>query len=532
MWVHLGRNGPQKTRAALPFHCPRCDRLRVILYNHRMRFRLLSMMIILLLLQAGSLLALEQLDLKVFLPGDISPEELSKIMSIDRVEDRVVYGSILDRDLGSLQRLGLDFSILPRTKASELQMCSDGWEEASEPAWDCYPTYPQYVALMQRLAQHYPAVCRLQSLGPSTNLVRPHEILALKITDHPDEEEDEPEVFLTSTMHGDELGGYVLLLRLAWNLIVNPDEDPEISASIAATETWINPLANPDGAYFGGDDSVAGSIRYLTTTSGQISNIDPNRNFPDFFDGPFPNNQMWASETQAMMYFAATHSIVLSANFHSGSEVVNYPWDGSCQVHPDNDWFEEISATWAHDAQEDGPPGYMTDCFTSRCTGQPCSIPGVTKGADWYSVAGGRQDWMTSFMHGRELTVEISHQKQLPSNELEELWQSQRRALIDFIGQSLKGIHGTIRDAQGQPLSARIEVLNHDESLSTVFTDPDRGDFHRMLLPGVYDLGIRSGGMDDLLIFRLVVGSAPPYPELQLQMTGTAPVRPDNMHPQ
>ncbi len=489
-----------------------------------MRSLLSGLVLAFLLLSAGSVPALDQLDIRVVLPEDASLEKLETIMAIDRVEDHVVYGTLLDRDLERLRMAGFVYSILPRPKISELQMCPEGWAEATEPAWNCYPTYSQYVDIMHQMADQHPEVCRLESLGASSNQLRPHEILALKITDNPDSEEAEPEIFLTSTMHGDELGGYILLLRLAWTLVANPDEDPALTKLIDSTEIWINPLANPDGTYFGGDETVAGAIRYLSTPSGEISGIDPNRNYPDFVAGPFPYGQPWAVETLEMMHFASLHSFVLSANLHAGAEVVNYPWDSTCALHPDDQWFAEISSDWALDAQEDGPAGYMDDCFTSRCTGETCPMPGVTKGADWYSVAGGRQDWMTSFRHGREVTVEISHEKQLPSAELEGLWQSQRRALVDFVGQAQRGIHGMIRDTGDRPLPARIEVLNHDDPVSTVFTDPDVGDFHRMLLPGVYDLRISSAGMEQLLVGGIVVGNGPPYPQPEITMEGIAPL--------
>ena len=488
-----------------------------------MRFFRLLLVFLSFQLSAAAVFPVEQVDVRVLLPTGVRLEWIEQIISIDRVEGRVVYGSILNDRLVALEDAGLSWTVLRRTPASELSMCPDGWENLSEPAWDCYPSYGQYVALMRRLATEYPDRCVLHSLGSCSSLSASHEILALKITDRPIEEEAEPEIFLTSTMHGDEIGGYVLLLRLAWTLVVNPDAEAEIDEITAATELWINPLANPDGTFFGGDESVAEAVRFLCTTSGTISAVDPNRNFPDFMAGPFPFRQPWAVETLDMMHFGATHSIVLSANLHSGAEVVNYPWDTTCRRHPDEAWFKLISTRWAADAREDGPAGYMDDCYTSRCTGLPCPAPGVTGGADWYSVAGGRQDWMSYFENGRELTVEISDQKMLPSGELEQLWSAQHRALLDFIVGALHGIHGVVVDSQGRPLSAKIEVLGHDDDTSVVFTDPDCGDFHRLLAPGIYDLSISSKGMKQQEIRGIEVPADGPCPDLMIVLEGMRP---------
>ena len=48
-----------------------------------------------------------------------------------------------------------------------------------------------------------------------------------------------------------------------------------------------------------------------------------------------------------MMKFMREHKFALSANFHSGAEVVNYPWDRWWWLHADNDWFYNISRKYA-----------------------------------------------------------------------------------------------------------------------------------------------------------------------------------------
>ena len=147
-------------------------------------------------------------------------------------------------------------------------MCGAGWVADANRAWTCYPTYSQYVALMQKLAADHPAIARLESIGTSTNQVRPHELWVLRISDTPDLEEDEPEILYTSSMHGDELAGFPMMLQLADELLSGYGSDPELTALVDANEIWINPLANPDGAYFSSDDDVSAARRFLTTAAG------------------------------------------------------------------------------------------------------------------------------------------------------------------------------------------------------------------------------------------------------------------------
>ncbi|MGD9253747.1 MAG: M14 family zinc carboxypeptidase [Holophagae bacterium] len=412
--------------------------------------------------------------------------ELGTIVAIENYRDGEVWAATTAAQRREIADAGFRWYLAPqRAKDGEITMCPDGWENDAQRSWDCYPSYGQYTALMARYASIYPELCRLVDLGPTTNTDRPHRLWAVVISDNPGLEEDEPEVLLTSTMHGDETTGFVLLLRLIGHLAEGYGDDSAITRLIDETEIWINPNANPDGTYFGGDDDVAEAIRYYTTNMGGNSFVDPNRNFPDpGLDAADPETDCVPecfAETKAMLALAETSAFVLSVNVHGGFEVINYPWDGVRRRHPDDDWLQAISRSWADLAQDDSPPGYLTELEN-----------GITHGWDWYKTNGSRQDFMTFYQGGREVTAELSHSKLLPADELDDHWQWNRRAMLDFIGQSLEGIRGVVTDRDGQPLAAVVEVIGRDteEDGSVVRTDPDVGDYHRLLLPGLYDLRI------------------------------------------
>jgi hypothetical protein len=420
--------------------------------------------------------------------GDRSElEQLTRLVSIDDVRGHEVRAIATPEQLEKLRAAGWSWQIVPAAGlAAEPGMCSEGWVEDLDRSWTCYPSYLQYEALLRKFAAEDPSLCRLVDLGPTTNLVHPHRLWALIVSDRPGDEENEPEVLLTSTMHGDETTGFVLMLRLISHLLQGYGDDPEITELVNETEIWINPLANPDGTYFGGNDTVADAIRYYTTSGGGDSGVNPNRNFPDFDDGDHPDGHPWWTETEAMMALAESQTFVLSANFHGGAEVVNYPWDTVERRHPDDAWFQDLARAWADLAQTDSPAGYMTHVNNN----------GITNGWDWYEINGGRQDFMTFFYGGREVTIEISETKLLPSEELDELWSWNRRALLDFLGHAHQGIRGIVTDPRGAPLAATIEVVGVDreEDGSMARTDPAVGDYHRLLLPGLYDLRIEANG--------------------------------------
>ncbi len=473
-----------------------------------------------LLLCAAASAAVEPVEVHIVVDDRAKLEALSSEVSITDVVDGVATAVCSPAQLDRLRDLGYRLSIVDRPKTTGITMCPSGWEDLSTPLWDCYPTYAQYEAMMHRLAESFPTLCRLHDLGPTANLTKDHRLLALEISRNPDIDEAEPEVFLTSTMHGDETAGYVAMLRLAFDLVDQYGSDVLVTTLVDQTEIWISPLANPDGTYFGGDHTVSSAIRFLTTDDGHSSWVNPNRNFPDPRLGPHPHGNPWWPETIAMMDLAESRHFVLSANLHGGAELINYPWDTWCDRHPDDEWFFDLSLAWATAAQEDGPPGYLDDCRDPGCFGGTCT-PGVTNGADWYPIAGGRQDFMTYFQGGREVTVEISSTKLLPSDQLEMIWTANRRAVLGFIGAAQQGIHGTVIDADnGRPLAAEIEVIGLDtaEARSSVETDRAAGDFHRLLNPGLYDLRVSAHLRRTLRITGVEIPVDGPFPILEIML--------------
>ncbi|HOC43401.1 MAG TPA: M14 family zinc carboxypeptidase [Thermoanaerobaculales bacterium] len=425
-------------------------------------------------------------------------EELSLLVSIDDVRDGLVIASAFPAQLERLAKAGFEWETLPEPEAPKLAtMCPAGWENDPDRTWECYPTYAQYVGFLNRYAADYPALCRLVDLGATTNQARPHRLWALRISDNPDLEEDEPEVLYSASIHGDETTGYGLMLHLIAELLDGYGGDPEITALVDDLEIWINPAANPDGTYYSSDATVDGAIREYTNASGGWG-VDGNRNFPDPDDGPHPDGNPWWTETQHMMAFAEAHRIVLSANFHGGAEVVNYPWDTWSRRHVDDAWLIAISRAYADAVHAVAPAGYLTDLDN-----------GITNGWDWYTITGGRQDYMTGFRGGREVTIEISSTKLLPASQLDDHWLWNRAALLGYLGQSRKGIRGLVTDPAGQPLDARIEIVGLDTAAdnSYALTDPDVGDYHRMLLPGTYHVLITATGHEPAEFYGVTVPS-------------------------
>lgn len=398
----------------------------------------------------------------------VEPTTLFQEISVDKVdfEEEVVYAYADKKGYAFLQKndIAVDLLVNP-SELIQPEMFS-GSRETYE--WDEYPTYDAYVDMMYQFEADHPDLCQVVNFG-TTHEGR--ELLAAKITDNPEQDEQEPEFFYTSTMHGDETTGYVLMLRLIDYLLINYANDDRITDMVNNMEIWINPNANPDGTYATGNNSVNGATR------GNANGIDINRNFPDPQAGPHPDGNEHQAETEAFMAFAGDHDFVMSANHHGGEEVINYPWDTWTDRHADDDWWQLVSHEYADTAQENSPSGYM-DGFDD----------GITNGSDWYQITGGRQDYMNYYHYCREVTMELSDIKLLPESQLDNYWEYNYRSLLNYIEQAGYGLQGVITETgSGEPIpGVKIEIPDHDEANSHVFSKNPFGDYYRPLKTGTY----------------------------------------------
>ena len=419
-----------------------------------------------------------QVRLRIPYPGKIEFLEVSRNLSVSSVTNdsaEIVLSPVtMDWFIGR----GFKYSIIKNVDNKNVTT-SQHVKNAME--WDSYPSYTQYDSIMQSFSGKYPSLCNLDTIGTSIN---GRLVLALKISDNAGSDENEPETFYSSTIHGDETGGFILMLRFADYLLSNYNFSSRVKNLIDNLEIWINPLANPDGTYRTGNTIISPS-RF------NANGYDLNRNFPD----PVTPNTPKQKETLDMIGFMREHNFVLSANFHSGKEVVNYPWDRWPTLHADNEWFYAISRSYADTVHKYSIPGYMT--FLQN---------GVTNGYDWYLINGGRQDFVTWELQGREVTIELDNQYVTPVDQLNPLWNYNRNSLLGYLENALYGIHGTVTDAgSGEPLMASVFITGHDKDSSHVYSNRLTGRYIRLISPGTWDIVFSARGYADAIVENVIV---------------------------
>lgn len=397
-------------------------------------------------------------------------DEIAKIISIDRIEEGRIVAYANNKDYECFLRYGYDTKLLTPPSMMETYEMFDGTTRTGYD-WDEYPTYEAYEVMMEEFALTYPDKCALMELG---TLASGRKILLLRINDG--DISAKPKFLLASTIHGDETTGFVMMLRLI-DLLLSHPELPEVENVINNIDLFVCPNANPDGTYYGGNHTVRGAKRF------NACSIDMNRNYPDPVDGMHPDGNEYAAETQWFMKLAEDYDFTMAAHYHGGVELVNYPWDNDYTRHADDEWWQMISRQYAELAHEKDAD-YMTD-----------EENGITNGADWYRIGGGRQDYMNYYHRCRELTIECSAIKCPPASKLTMYWEYNYNSIFALLNQVTYGIQGLVIDAEDKtPLEATIRILNHDQNYSVVKSRCADGSFFRPIKSGAYMVDICAEG--------------------------------------
>lgn len=416
-------------------------------------------------------------------------DRLSKIISLDhKIEKTTAYAYANKKQFENFLKENIEFKLINNQVS---------YDNISKNNWDYYPTYNQYVDMMYAFADSFPNICKVHSLG---TLNSGREILIVNISDNVGQKENEPSFLYTSSMHGDELTGYVLMLRFIDDVLNNYNTNSRITYLVNEIDIWINPLANPDGAYAGGNSNVWGATR------SNANFIDLNRNFPDPQDGPHPDGNPWQEETLIFMGLSDTINFNLSSNLHTGAVVANYPWDTWSQLTADDSWWQHVCNEYADTCQFYGTGNYFTNYND-----------GIINGYDWYEVDGGRQDYMNYYKHCREFTLELSNDKTPNPQELPSFWNATHPSFYNYMEQSLYGLRGIITDSvTGLPIKARVEIANHDVDSSHVYSSLPIGNYHRYIYQGNYSFTFSKSGYHSKTINASILNNNTTYLNVQL----------------
>ncbi|MBN2683177.1 MAG: PKD domain-containing protein [Bacteroidales bacterium] len=411
---------------------------------------------------------------KFNMPDGETIAEITNIISIDNVENGKITAYANNKEFQKFLGLGIEFEVYehPGDRLKNPQMY-----DGSKGIWDfdTYPTYSEFETMMYSFQTDFPGICKIYQIGTT---VDGRKLLIAKISNNVNTKEAEPKFMYTSSMHGDETTGYVLLLRLIDYLLNNYGTNATVNNLVNSMEIWIMPLENPDGTYAGGDNTVTGSTR------NNGNNVDLNRNYQNFVAGDHPDGEVWQPEVLAMMGLSDTVHFNVSANFHGGTEVINYPWDSKAEFHADDAWWQYVARAYADVVHANAPSDYLEGYED-----------GITNGYAWYQALGSRQDYFTYDRFGREFTIEVSDVKTVDESELVNHWNYNYQSMLNYMLEAKYGIHGIVTDSiTHEPLAATVFIDGFDFDNSHTFSYLPHGDYHRPICEGTYNVTYSSPG--------------------------------------
>ena len=217
-------------------------------------------------------------------------------------------------------------------------------------------TFDEILADLDTMFQLYPnLITEKDSIGTS------HEgrtIWAVKISNNPNINEDEPAVGFDALTHAREPQGMATLMYFMWYLLENYGTDPEVTYLLDNREIYCVPCFNPDGYEYNRQNNPNGGglWRKNRRDNGGSFGVDLNRNFgykwgydnngsspeptSNTYRGPAPFSE---PESRAVSDLAILHNYGTHFNMHAYSDAYLYPWGYINQQCPDSLTYREFA---------------------------------------------------------------------------------------------------------------------------------------------------------------------------------------------
>ncbi len=220
-----------------------------------------------------------------------------------------------------------------------------------------FHTYSETGAALDSIHNQYPGITTAKIVIGNSLEGRP--IWAVKISDNPGTNENEPEVLYTALIHAREPIGIEVLLYFMRYLCQNYSSDSTATYLVNNRELWFIPIINPDGYEFNRqNDPYGGGLWRKNRRLNPVGTygVDLNRNFgyqwgyDNFGSSPTPGSETYRGtagfsepETQVIRAFVDSSAFVLALNYHSYGNYFIYPWGYYNIYTPDHPVFKSIA---------------------------------------------------------------------------------------------------------------------------------------------------------------------------------------------
>jgi hypothetical protein len=269
-------------------------------------------------------------ELKQFLRMGFDPADA---MIYD--EGKRVVVPLNDREMELLKSTGLDYRVLIEDLESYYSSRFLATADMGP-----YTSFSEMVDSLTNLHNHHPDITTdLIVLGYGHD---GNEVYAMKISDNPEMQEDEPEVLYTGQHHCREPISTENLLYFMAYLCNNYGTNPGVTDLVNNRQLWFIPLVNPDGYVYNEQTNPNGGGMWRKNrrnNGGGIYGVDLNRNYGYMWgydnngSSPNPSSETYRGpyafsepELLGVRDFALEHDFSVAMNDHTAGYYFLFPW--------------------------------------------------------------------------------------------------------------------------------------------------------------------------------------------------------------
>jgi hypothetical protein len=390
-----------------------------------------------------------------------------------------------------------------------------------------YRNYQDVTTELEQIATDYPDITHLTSLGNSTCYDYylegndnysdfQFEVWCLKLSDNPEVNEDEPNIFFAAEIHAREPISLEVDMYILNYLVSNYGVIDSVTSWIDNTQIWFIPLMNPDGHKVVIEGLYTMHRKNMRDNNNNnlpdylyhIDGVDLNRNFgyvwglngassstsSSVYHGPYEWSEPESVFARDLIY---AHKFYAGITYHSYGQWVLYPLGhlpGVCSY--DHEIMDDLAVDMATTIPRISGSGYYTP------------IQAVDFG---YTCQGTMGDWGYAEQRIFSFTIELATTYIPPESQVDQICQDNLQAaliMLDRVNHST--VTGLITDENDEPIIAEIYVTEIDSasgmtSVEAVRSDSTFGRYYRLLIPGNYTFVFHKGNYADIIKSNIIV---------------------------
>ncbi len=395
---------------------------------------------------------------------------------------------------------------------------------------DDYPDNDENYAAMLDLATRFPNITQLTTIGYSQRQNKP--IYMLKISDNAASREDEPVIWIDGMHHAREPATMVCSMTIATYLCENYGINSSATSFVNNLEIYIVPILNPEGYdYFRA--TIDGSWWRKNLRDNNTNNlidlydgVDLNRNY----DSSWNFNSSGSSDPTSLVY--------KGPQVWSESEV-RAKRDLVLELHPlaaitYHQYGQIIFYSNGVDGHSVGESSLITSIAQSIAT----SIPKLSSGT--YDIGGGYENepmsyyWMYQSAGVFEYLIETATSFLPDYTTARSVAQDNLQGAITLLNRCVNGpgIQGIIRDSNGNPISAQVDILQYkNDDLGIRISNEEFGRYRRFTTNGTFTLEVVAPGHKTQRITGITVNNSWVTVDVQLEegVDDPDPIVPDTI---